>query len=61
MDYINFYGDFSSKDQVKVDFGVGLNSKFPGVSPLIRKFKAPLKGDHASSLDFDNSGEVDNL
>jgi hypothetical protein len=61
MDYINFIGDFSSKDHVKVDFGVGLHSKFPGVSPLIRKFKIPFKGDQASFLDMENSGDLDNL
>ncbi len=41
---------------MKIDFGSGLNSKFPGVSPLQRTLRNTLKGD---DIDLDPIEEVD--
>lgn len=35
---------------MKIDFGTGLNSKYPGVSPLQRNLKQALTGDKSLDL-----------
>lgn len=56
MDYIHFHRDYNSRNGLKVDFGTGLHSKYPGVSPLVRNLKQTLKGDD-DSLEMENSKE----
>lgn len=57
MDYILFNGDFNKKE-IKLDFGFGLNSKFPAKSPLHRNLVSSLKGDNIS---FENDSILDDL
>jgi hypothetical protein len=56
MDYIHFHRDQNSRNGLKINYGTGLHSKFPGVSPLVRNFKQTLKGDDIS-IEIDSSRE----
>jgi hypothetical protein len=44
---------------MKIDFGSGLNSKFPGVSPLQRTLCYTLKGDDNNSMEMETIEDID--
>lgn len=47
----------TSKDGIQVDFGSGLNSKFPSVSPLNGNLRQKLKGDDMS-VEQESFGDI---
>lgn len=54
MDYIQFELSQEGRiDDLKIKFGSGLQSRYPGISPLNRNLKNSLYGDETIEIEED--------